>query len=356
MSVEFFDDDDRSVLVTDEELRQIIEKLRVKIKVFGAGGAGSNTVDRLFNDNLTGVELIAANTDARHLLRKKAHHKIILGKNLTRGLGSGANPQIGEQAAREADAEIMKYISGADIVFVAAGLGGGTGTGSAPYIASRAREAGALAISVVTLPFSSEGAVRMNNAKWGLTKLLSASDCVLVIPNDSLASVSPDTELDKAFRFVDEVIERTIKGISELVTKPGVINLDFNDLKTVVRDSGLAMVGIGQATGEPGDRIRQAIEAAFNFPYLKVDMKTATGVIINVTGGLDMILEEVNATAEEVRKKVGKGTRIILGATLDKEMNGKIQVLIVATGVTSPLLAEMNITPNSKGPGLDFIN
>lgn len=156
------------------------------------------------------------------------------------------------------------------------------------------------------------------------------------------------------------MIERTIKGISELVTKPGgVINLDFNDLKTVVRDSGLAMVGIGQATGEPGDRIRQAIEAAFNFPYLKVDMKTATGVIINVTGGLDMILEEVNATAEEVRKKVGKGTRIILGgATLDKEMNGKIQVLIVATGgVTSPLLAEMNITPNSKGgPGLDFIN
>ena len=321
---------------SDEELRSFLERLRIRIKIFGTGGAGSNTINRLMKENIKDAVMIACNTDAAHLLRIRSNNKILMGKNLTRGLGSGADPRIGEQAARESDQQIMKFVSGTDIAFVTAGLGGGTGTGSAHYVASRARDSGALTISVVTMPFKSEGVIRMKNAKWGLERLSKSSDSVIIIPNDKLLELVPDLPLEKAFRFADEVIVKAIAGISDLVTNPGLINLDFNDLKTVMKDSGLAMIGIGVSTGEPGARVYEAVKKAVNSPFLEVDMSMATGVIINVTGGKDLQLEETSIAADEIKKHVGRNTRIIWGATVDSKFDNSVQILIVATGVKSP--------------------
>ncbi len=329
------DEPEEDFTTSEAELQEYLEKLRVKIKIFGAGGGGSNTINRLMREGIKGATLIACNTDAPHLLKTRANHKILMGKNLTRGLGSGADPRIGEQAARESDQEIMKFVSGTDIAFITAGLGGGTGTGSAHYIAGRAKDSGALTISVVTLPFSSEGKIRMDNAMWGLRKLLKASDTVIIIPNDKLKELVHDLPLEKAFRVADEIIVRAISGISDLVTKPGLINLDFNDLKTVMRDSGLAMIGMGISEGEPGKRVDEAVSKALSSPFLQFDLSGATGVIINVTGGRDMQLEEASNAAEFLRKKVGRNTRIIWGATVDPAYDNRIEILIVATGLGS---------------------
>ena len=327
------DDSDENFVTSDEELKEYLEKLRVKIKIFGAGGAGSNTINRLMREGIKGATLVACNTDAPHLLKTRANHKILMGKNLTRGLGSGADPRIGEQAARESDQDIMKFVSGTDIAFVTAGLGGGTGTGSAHYIASRARDNGALTISVVTIPFKSEGKIRTENAMWGLRKLMVTSDTVIVIPNDKLLELVPDLPLEKAFRVADEIIVKAITGISDLVTKPGLINLDFNDLRTIMKESGLAMIGMGMSDGEPGPRAEEAVKKAITSPFLQFEMSTASGVIINVTGGRDLQLEEANNAAEAIRKQVARNTRIIWGATVDPAYDGKIEVLIVATGL-----------------------
>ncbi len=329
------EDNDEDFTTSDAELQEYLEKLRVKIKIFGAGGGGSNTINRLMREGIKGATLIACNTDAPHLLKTRANHKILMGKNLTRGLGSGADPRIGEQAARESDQDIMKYVSGTDIAFVTAGLGGGTGTGSAHYIAGRAKDSGALTISVVTLPFTSEGKIRMENAMWGLRRLLKSSDSVIIIPNDKLKELVPELPLERAFRVADEIIVKAITGISDLVTKPGLINLDFNDLRTVMKDSGLAMIGMGMSEGEPGPRVDDAVMKAMSSPFLQFDLSSASGVIINVTGGRDMQLEEASNAAEFIRKKVSRSTRIIWGATVDQEYDNRIEVLIVATGVSS---------------------
>ncbi|HLH86372.1 MAG TPA: cell division protein FtsZ [Thermoplasmataceae archaeon] len=348
------DHEEDDFITSDEELQEYLEKLRVKIRIFGAGGAGSNTINRLMKEGISGAQMIACNTDAPHLLRVKANNKILMGKTLTRGLGSGADPRVGEQAAKESDQEIMKFLSGSDIVFVTAGLGGGTGTGSAHYIAGRARDNGALAISVVTLPFKSEGKIRMDNACWGLNRLLKASDTVIIIPNDKLLELVPDMPLEKAFRFADEIIVKSITGISDLVTKPGLINLDFNDLRTVMKNSGLAMIGMGLSSGEPGSRLEEAVQKALNSPFLQLDMSTATGVIINVTGGTDMQLEEASTAADMIRKKVGRTTRIIWGATVDPKFNGQIEVLLVATGLSSDIV---NCGDSQKSnDGIDLVS
>lgn len=335
------EDNDADFTTSEAELQEYLEKLRVKIKIFGAGGGGSNTINRLMREGIKGATLIACNTDAPHLLKTRANHKILMGKNLTRGLGSGADPRIGEQAARESDQEIMKFVSGTDIAFITAGLGGGTGTGSAHYIAGRAKDSGSLTISVVTLPFSSEGKMRMENAMWGLRKLLKSSDTVIIIPNDKLKELVPDLPLEKAFRVADEIIVKAITGISDLVTKPGLINLDFNDLKTIMRDSGLAMIGMGMSEGEPGPRVDEAMTKAMNSPFLQFDLSNASGVIINVTGGRDMQLEEASNAAEYLRKRVSTSTRIIWGATVDPNYDNKIEILIVATGLGSADLPGM---------------
>lgn len=343
------------VRTTDEELLSVIERLKVHIKIFGAGGAGSNSISRLMKEGIKGASLVACNTDAPHLLRVRSHNKILLGKNLTRGLGSGADPRIGEEAARESEQEIMKFASGSDIMFVTAGLGGGTGTGSAHYIAKIARNIGALTIGVVTLPFKSEGVVRMQNASWGLNKLISSSDTVIIIPNDKLLELVPDLPLEKAFKFADEIIVKAISGLTDLVTNPGLINLDFNDLKTIMQNSGVAMIGIGVSSESQGSRVVDAVEKAINSPFLQIDMSTATGVIVNVKGGSDLQLQEANEAASEVRKRVGKNTRIIWGANIDEKYNGKVEILIVATGLSSEYYKN-RLPDNSNEDRIDFVS
>lgn len=350
-----FQDQNEMVRTSDEELLNVIERLKVHIKIFGAGGAGSNSINRLMKEGIKGANLIACNTDAPHLLRIRSHNKILLGKNLTRGLGSGADPRIGEEAARESEHEILKFVNGSDIMFVTAGLGGGTGTGSAHYIAKIAKNLGALTIGVVTLPFKSEGVVRMQNASWGLSKLVRASDTVIIIPNDKLLELVPDLPLEKAFKFADEIIVKAIAGLTDLVTNPGLINLDFNDLKTIMENSGVAMIGIGVSSANENSRVVDAVEKAINSPFLQLDMSSATGVIVNVKGGRDMQLQEANDAAEEVRKRVGKNARIIWGANVDEKYDGKVEILVVATGLASDYL---KLASESSKPddGLDFIS
>ncbi len=344
------------VRTSDEELLNVIERLKVHIKIFGAGGAGSNSITRLMKEGIKGANLIACNTDAPHLLRVRSHNKILLGKNLTRGLGSGADPKVGEEAARESEGELLKYISGSDILFVTAGLGGGTGTGTAHYIARIARNLGALTIGVVTLPFKSEGVVRMQNANWGLSKLLKSSDTVIIIPNDKLLELVPDLPLEKAFKYADEIIVKAISGLTDLVTNPGLINLDFNDLKTIMQNSGVAMIGIGVSTENEDTRIIDAVEKAINSPFLQIDMSSATGVIVNVKGGRDMQLQEANNAAEEVQKRVGKDAKIIWGASIDEKYDGKVEILIVATGLSSDYYGKSLASFSKPEDDLDFIS
>lgn len=348
------DDSEDDFSTSDEELQKYLEQLRVKIMIFGAGGAGSNTINRLMKEGINGATMIACNTDAPHLLKTSADHKILMGKTLTRGLGSGADPSVGERAAKESDQDIMKYVSGTDIAFVTAGMGGGTGTGSAPYIASRSKDSGALTISVVTMPFKSEGRVRMENASQGLQRLTNYSDTVIIIPNDKLLELVPNLPLEKAFRFADEIIVKAITGISDLVTKPGLINLDFNDLRTIMKDSGLAMIGIGLSSADAGARVDEAVQKALESPFLQFDMSNASGVIINITGGTDLQLEESSAAAEIVKKLVGRNTQLIWGATVDPKYTGTVEVLIVATGLSHSEISGLNLI-EPKDKDIDFI-
>ncbi|AKA49079.1 cell division protein FtsZ [uncultured archaeon] len=350
-----FHEQDDVARTSDDELLSVIERLKVHIKIFGAGGAGSNSISRLMKEGIKEARLIACNTDAPHLLRIRSHNKILLGKNLTRGLGSGADPKIGEEAARESEQEILKYVSGSDIMFITAGLGGGTGTGSAHYIARIARNLGALTIGVVTLPFKSEGVVRKQNADWGLNKLINSSDTVIIIPNDKLLELVPDLPLEKAFKYADEIIVKAIVGLTDLVTNPGLINLDFNDLKTIMQNSGVAMIGIGVSKEGEETRIIDAVDKAVNSPFLQMDMSTATGVIVNVKGGRDLQLQEANNAAEEVQKRVGKNTKIIWGANIDDSYEGQVEILIVATGLASEYNKGRGGQATKPEDDLDFV-
>ncbi|MCK4443522.1 MAG: cell division protein FtsZ, partial [Thermoplasmata archaeon] len=287
----------------DAELERILAGLRTNIRIVGVGGAGSNTIDRLVEAGVLGAELYAVNTDAQHLLVVRAPHKILLGKRSTRGLGAGALPQIGEEAAREAEEEIKELLQGADMVFITCGLGGGTGTGGAPYIASVAKEMGALTIAICTLPFLAEGAMRTENAEYGLDKLRKFADTVIVIPNDKLIELVPRLSLNAAFKVADEVLMRAIKGVTEIITKPGLVNLDFNDIKTVMKGGGVAMIGLGESS-DADMRSEEAIEAAINSPLVDVDISTASGALVNVTGGSDMTVGEAEKVAEILQERI----------------------------------------------------
>jgi len=321
---------------TDQELIEILKTLKTNIKIIGCGGSGSNTISRIMEEGITGADVIAANTDAQHLLLTQAPRKILLGKRLTRGLGAGAIPQIGEQAAREAEDEIRSVVEGADIVFVTAGMGGGTGTGSAHVVAELAKQAGALVIAVVTLPFTSEGKMRMENALWGLQKLKEKSDTVLVIPNDKLLQIVPRLPLNEAFRFADEILMSAIKGLTELITKPGLVNLDFNDLRTVMKDGGSAMIGIGQSGSQ--QRALDAAKKALTSPLLESDISTATSAIVSVTGSSNMSVEEAHSVLEEVKKAINPNARIIWGARIDESMKNDIKVLTILVGAKNKYL------------------
>jgi len=336
----------------DAELEQILRSLKTNIKIIGVGGGGTNTVARIYDEGIVGAELYAANTDAQHLFVLRAPHKILLGRRVTRGLGAGALPQIGEEAAREAEEELKKILADTHICFVTCGLGGGTGTGGAAVVARIAKELGALTIAVATLPFKGEGKMRMENAEWGLERLRDSADTVIVIPNDKLLEVVPRLSLNAAFKVADEVLMRSIKGLTEVITRPGLVNLDFNDVKTIMKGAGVAMIGLGESDAPGDERIQEAIEQAVNSPLLEVDISEANGVLVDVIGGTDMTISEAEKAAEEVQARVGPNARIIWGAAVDPAMDKTVRVMIVATGVKSKqILGKPSGEKRYKGVG-----
>ncbi len=303
-----------------------------KIKVIGVGGAGNNSVTRMVACNIHGIEFIAVNADAQQLHHCTASQKLLIGKNLTRGLGAGMNPDIGRQAAEENRDEIQDLIKGADLVFVTYGLGGGVGTGAGPVVAEAAKDAGALTIGVVTKPFSFEGVQRSRIAEAGLEQLKSRVDTLITIPNDKILQIiEKQTPLLEAFKVVDDVLRQAVQGISDIIVTPGIVNVDFADVKAIMSDAGSALMGIGRATGD--DRAQEAARAAINSPLLEVSIDGAKGVLFNVSGGIDMTMIEINEAAKVITESIDADAKVIFGAVTDDKMKkGEIKVTVVATG------------------------
>lgn len=318
----------------DEELRTILESRKTQIKVVGAGGAGNNTITRLMQVGIVGAETIAINTDAQDLLYTDSDKKILIGRELTSGLGAGGDPKVGMEAARESKEDIKRALQGADMVFLTCGLGGGTGTGSLPVVAEIAQKLGILTIAVVTLPFSMEGKQRMANAREGLENLEDHVDTMIVIPNDKLLEVVPDVSLATAFKICDEVLVNAVKGIAELVTRPGLVNLDFADVRSVMKNGGLAMIGMGESDTE--NRAIEAVERALSNPLITIDVNGATGALINVVGGPDITIREAQHIVEAVSTRLSPDAKIIWGTQIAKELGETLRAMLVITGVKSP--------------------
>lgn len=317
----------------DRELEELLKKQGARIKVVGCGGGGNNSISRMKETGIKGCEIIAINTDAQDLLYTNADAKILIGRELTHGLGAGSNPKIGEQAARESEQEIRKKLGEVDMVFITCGLGGGTGTGAAPVVAELAKKQGALTIGVVTLPFTVEGQKRIENSQYGLDKMVSIVDTLIVIPNDKLLEIAPELPIHTAFKVADEILTNSVKGITELVTKAGLVNLDFADVKAVMSNGGVSLIGIGESDSK--DRAREAVERAVNNPLLDVDITNATGVLVNIIGGPDMSLDEYRLVMEVLGEKVAPDAKIISGAQISPDMEKTMKVLLIVTGVKS---------------------
>jgi len=331
----------------DAELEQLLAKQRAAIKVIGTGGGGNNTVQRMHEVGIVGAETIAINTDAQDLLYTNASRKILIGREVTKGLGAGSDPRVGEEAARESEPEIKKLLHSADMVFITCGLGGGTGTGSAPVIAEVAKKIGALTVGIVTLPFSMEGQRRYENAVMGLEKLEQVVDTLIVIPNEKLLELAPELPLHTAFKVADEILTNAVKGIAELVTKTGLVNLDFADIRAVMKGGGVALIGVGESDTE--NRAVEAVEKAVNNPLLDVDISGANGALINVVGGEDMTLDEARKVVETVSEKLDDDARIIWGAQISKDMEKTIRTMLIVTGVKSSQILGSGIrTTNMK--------
>ncbi len=330
----------------DAELERLLAKQQASIRVVGAGGGGNNTIQRISEVGVVGAETVAINTDAQDLLFTTANKKILIGRELTKGLGAGAEPRIGEEAAREQEMDIKKALQGADMVFITCGLGGGTGTGSAPVIADIAKKLGALTVGIVTLPFSMEGHRRYENAVAGLEKMEQIVDTLIVIPNDKLLEIAPDLPLHTAFKVADEILTNAVKGIAELVTKAGLVNLDFADVRTVMKGGGVALIGVGESDSE--NRAIEAVEKAINNPLLDVDISGANGALINVVGGEDMTLDEARKVVETVSEKLDQDARIIWGAQISKDMDKTIRVMLIVTGVKSSQILGAGIKQKDK--------
>ncbi len=302
-----------------------------RIKVIGVGGGGSNAVNRMIEEGMTGVEFVAVNTDAQALLLSNAPKRVRIGDKLTRGLGAGGNPEVGQKAAEESAEELYEVVRGADMVFIACGMGGGTGTGAAPVVAQVARESGALTIGVVTRPFTFEGSRRLQSSESGINRLKDFVDTLIVIPNDRLLQiVDKRASLKDSFRMADDVLRQGIQGISELITVPGLINLDFADVRTIMKEGGAALMAIGRATGE--DRARVAAEQAISSQLLDVTIDGARGILFNVTGGSDMTLFEVNQAAAIIKETAHPDVNLIFGAVIDPNLGDEIRVTVIATG------------------------
>lgn len=316
------------------------ENLKPRITVIGVGGAGGNAVNNMIRSNLEGVDFVAANTDAQALEQSSASTKIQLGLGLTQGLGAGSKPETGRSAAEESRDEIEKVIKGSNMVFVTAGMGGGTGTGAAPTVAQVARDLGILTVGVVTKPFMFEGAHRMRTADHGISELQKHVDTLIIIPNQNLFRLANDqTTFADAFNMADNVLYSGVRGVTDLMIMPGLVNLDFADVRTVMCEMGKAMMGTGEAEGE--NRAIEAAEAAISNPLLdEVSMRGARGVLINITGGFDITLYEVDEAANRIREEVESDANIIFGSTFDERLNGKIRVSVVATGIDAEQQAQ----------------
>lgn len=336
----------RSNADIDAELEQLLAKQRAAIRVVGAGGGGNNTIQRISEVGIIGAETIAVNTDAQDLLYTTANKKILIGRELTKGVGAGSEPRIGEEAARETEAEIKKALHGSDMVFITCGLGGGTGTGSAPVIAEVAKKLGALTVGIVTLPFSMEGHRRYENAVMGLEKMEQIVDTLIVIPNEKLLELAPHLPLHTAFKVADEILTNAVKGIAELVTKAGLVNLDFADIRAVMKGGGVALIGVGESDTE--NRAVEAVEKAINNPLLDVDISGANGALINVIGGEDMTLDEARKVVEAVSEKLDEDARIIWGAQISKDMEKTIRTMLIVTGVKSSQILGSDIKTTNK--------
>jgi len=344
----------------DDELRKILESRKAEIKVIGVGGAGGNTISRLMQVGIVGAETVAINTDAQDLLYTDADRKVLIGKELTGGLGAGADPKIGMEAAKESKEDIKKALEGADMVFVDCGLGGGTGTGGASIIADIAKKLGALTVGIVTLPFTMEGRQRSKNAQEGLENLEGVVDTLIVIPNDKLLDIVPDVSITTAFKVADEILVNAVKGIAELITRPGLVNLDFADIRTVMGSGGLAMIGMGESDTE--NRAIESVEKALNNPLLDVDIEGAVGALINVSGGSDITIKECQEIVEGVSTKINPDAKVIWGAQIIKELGDTIRAMLIVTGVKSSQIygPEKTVTAEKqkeieKVLGIDFV-
>ncbi|HLS90342.1 MAG TPA: cell division protein FtsZ [Limnochordia bacterium] len=321
------------------------------IKVIGVGGAGCNAVNRMIEADLQGVQFVSMNTDAQALQSSNASHKLQLGAKLTRGLGAGSNPEIGQRAAEESREEIRALLEGADMVFVTAGMGGGTGTGGAPVVAEIAKELSALTVAVVTKPFSFEGRKRLAQAERGIAELREKVDTLIVIPNDRLLQVvDKRTSMLEAFRIADDVLRQGVQGISDLITVPGLINLDFADVRTIMTSAGSALMGIGRATGE--DRAVKAAKQAVSSPLLEASIEGARGILLNITGSSNLGLFEVNEAAEIIAEAADPEAVIIFGAVIDETLQDEIRVTVIATGFSdnggSPGSLSQSTGPRSR--------
>ena len=333
----------------------IIPSNAARIKVIGVGGSGGNAVNRMIDSQVTGVEFWSVNTDAQALTLSKAQKRLQVGQKLTRGLGAGGNPAIGQKAAEESRDEIHNALEGADLVFITAGLGGGTGTGGAPIVAEVAKEIGALTVGVVTRPFTFEGRRRISQAEEGIAALQSRVDTLIVIPNNKLLSViNEQTPVQEAFRYADDVLRQGVQGISDIITIPGLVNVDFADVRAVMADAGSALLGIGIGSGK--SRAREAAVAAIASPLLESSIDGAKGVVFNITGGTDLTLHEVNAAAETIYEVVDPNANIIFGAVIDERMQGEVKITVIATGFSGenkqaiPVAREVNVQRGNKIP------
>jgi len=315
----------------DEDLINIIQGVKTNIFVVGAGGAGNNTITRLNEMGIEGATTIAVNTDAQDLFYCQSSKKILLGRQTSKGLGAGGEPTVGEECAEESEDEIRDELEGADMVFVTCGLGGGTGTGSAPIIAKIAKKLGALTVAVATMPFSAEGIKRRENAEQGLEKLQESADTVIVIPNDKLLEVAPNLPLNKAFMVSDEILGRAVKGITELITKKGLVSLDFADIRSIMSGSGMAMIGMGES--DSGDRALESVHEALSSPLLDIDISNATGALVNISGSSDLTLHEAEKIVQVVADKLDPEANIIWGTQIDETLQNTVRTTVVVSGI-----------------------
>lgn len=343
--------DSKKIPAEDTRIGDIVPGRVANIKVIGVGGGGSNAVNRMIASDVGGVEFWSINTDAQALTLASAPSRLQIGQKLTRGLGAGGNPAIGQKAAEESRDEIATALEGADLVFITAGMGGGTGTGAAPIVAEVAKEMGALTVGVVTRPFIFEGRRRTSQAEQGIEGLKSRVDTLIIIPNNKLLEVIPEqTPMQEAFRYADDVLRQGVQGISDIITIPGLINVDFADVRAVMADAGSALMGIGIGSGK--SRAREAAIAAISSPLLECSIEGARGVVFNITGGSDLTLHEVNAAAETIYEVVDPNANIIFGAVIDDRLQGEVRLTVIATGFTGEVQTTQTQTAASQRPGV----